>query len=216
MPRRKRDRTRPRSVWVYRGLERDAAGVTVGDQETYASTVFSIPSASGFQAFCLYDSDNFVAAIAGASGAGRIINATARPKGEKPRITAVAGQVFVEPSAWAVGNLIQMGFRIGVLEQDPLDGAFIGIPGYSMWGAVVADQAAQHSAGIHNLWETRIKRAFDNSITNPVFTFNIFAKFRRGITLSPRHGLSFGLETPAGSVATRVQLWLRSLVSDDG
>jgi len=224
--RRAKGRTKgPKATWVYRGFAGQflpAQTVTL-DNETYAATIFTLPSSSGFQAFSLYDSHQYAEiALVGNTGVGQGfagLNASARPGGSRARCLAVAGEVRYEPSAWAIGNQIHLGFRIGILEQDQADGAYIGVPGYSMWnGAAWSDQAAQSAQGMQNLWEDRRFHAFNAETTSPIFSKQVFVRLNggKGVTLSPKYGLSFGMETDAASVGTRVQLWLRTLVVDEG
>lgn len=211
---------RPKADWVYRGHLLNSSGGNSDALGTYEHQI--VPHSTGIvaaQSHVLYDSRGYIAETGRAGfvsgGAQAILPRAARAEGSRPTILAVEGLIYVEPSTWALGNLIAMGFRIGVFEQDVITGSFAIDAEYSMWTNLNPigprpNQWANNQRG--RAWEHRLHWGFKSD--GPVFTqVHVRWKGRRSLF----HNECFGLytELEGTSVGTRCQYWLRSLVVDE-
>lgn len=209
--------------WVYRHHVIDSNNnPAVFDQlGTYEPGIVS--HATGVdqaQSHILYDSQNYIAHVA----AGGVIAPTglphlqgqARAEGRKPLILAVEGIVYWEPSMWALGNLMAIGMRMGVFEQDQRLGVFSLDVGYSMWlnatGAQQQRVGAWANNGRNNAWERRIHYGFSDNQAFVVVRVNWRGRRR----LEPNECFGLYTELEGTSVGTRTQYWLRTLVADEG
>lgn len=186
--------------------------------ETYSGSTFTLTAGAGVSAFSLYDSDRYIQRTVTEGVNTAMLPAAARPSGERARCYAVQGDLIIEPSSWAVSNSCRLAMRIGILEQDPLDGAYIAVPGYSIWGVgTFQDQPAQVALGSFNLWQGLFIRGFAND-QPALWHVKIFARLNggKGVTLAPNYGLAWQMEEQNGTINPRVQMRLRTLVSDDG
>lgn len=212
--------------WVYRS---NAAllgvGTNANDQlGTYQELVMGHSTGvAQAQSHILYDSHDYMAELTrGGVGTGNTINAQgvlrreARAEGRKPCIHAVEGVIYVEPTVWAIGNLIALGARLGVFEQDT-SGVFLLDASYSMWTdqvLVLAEHVSKFANNRrNNAWERRWFMGWSD--TRPFMVVKIRWRGRRYLESNECFGLFTELQST--SVNTRMQYWMRTLVSgDDG
>jgi len=215
---------RRKADWVYRGNARIGTDPDGSDADllgTYEPFIFSHTTGPGnSQGHVLYDSQNWLASV-GAGGADigtglRTLNRSARAEGRKPTMLAVEGIVYWEPTTWALGNLMAIGMRIGVFEQDPGTGNLLLDTAYSMWrdetGGSLSTVGMWANNGRGNAWERRIHYGFSD---NSVFTVARIRWHGRR-TLMPNECFALYTELEATSVNTRTQAWIRTLVQDEG
>lgn len=215
--RRRSSAGRPRMDWVYRpNVAAETISPWVGGNDligSYDENLFGESSGlNGASSRILYDSHNRIATVM-RTGTGLSVpmaNA-ARVSGRGPMMHRVQGIIYVEPTTWAIGNLIAWGWRIGVFEQDPGSGAIELDADYSMWtqsasAIPVASWANQRRV---NLWERRVHYGFSDNATFTVQKLNVPLKVR----LQDHECLAIYTEGEATSVNVRVQYWLRTLVS---
>lgn len=223
MPARK---ARRRADWVYRGNGRQI-GIGVSgfdDLGTYDGNIHTITSGvANAQSKILYDSQNYFAML-GRGGVGTASNVStipqigrvARAEGRKPVIRAVQGTIYMEATAWAIGNLIAAGFRMGAFEQD-LTGVLSLDSGYSMWdneGVQPFTYVGNYANnGRGNAWERRYHHFF-TSTTPSALVISVNWKGRR--VLQPNECWAIYCELESTSVNARAQWWLRTLVEDEG
>jgi len=173
------------------------------------------------QSHVLYDSQNYTRQVLGGQfgvGLGQL-GRVARAEGRRPLILAVEGIVYWEPSTWALGNLMAIGMRLGVFEQDPGNGVFLVDAAYSMWVDEPAVASSSLSTvgdwannGRGNAWERRIHYGFSD---NQAFTVTRI-RWRGRRALQPNECFGLYTELEPTSVNTRTQYWLRTLVADEG
>lgn len=210
---------RRKADWVYRPDLRASDDLLDGDTwGSYEHTVKAQTSGvTNARSHILYDSVNRLASLTlGAGNGNAFVPRAARAEGRKPTILAVEGIVYVEPSTWAIGNLIAMGLRIGIFDQDPIDGAMIVEPDYTLWiaGLPTAGNTAAIWAnqGRRNLWERRVHHGFSDNQTFIV----VRVRWRGRRRLEPHEALVLYTELEPTSVNVRTQSWLRTLVIDEG
>jgi len=206
-PRRKAD-------WVYRG---DAAldDGSTDDLGTYSAQIITIPSGQATRsAFVLYDSQNYTRQVFGPSGAPSYGSRAYRAEGARPLILRVQAEIYMEPTVWAVGNIIAQGFRILVDEQDPVTGLLLQNPSYTMWAPNVAGHNPAEFANERNWpWERRVYKVFNlNSDSHRDFRIDIPMRRR----LLPHQALWLYTEGESTGVNVRMQIFARSLVVDEG
>lgn len=209
---------RPRADWVYRASIRDSGGVLRDNLGTYEQNIETLSSgAANARAFVLYDSANYRASVARAGALYGQPNpgylpGEATAAGRKALIRRVEGIVYMEPSTWAVGNLIATGWRIGVFEQDR-SGDVLVPAAYSMWAQVAANietPALFANFTRMNVKERRIHYGFSD---NQAFVVpRITWRGRR--RLEDNECFAIWLESETTSVNLRMQLWIRTLVED--
>lgn len=216
-------RRQPRADWVYRSNARadDAVG---SDADVIGTYEMNIPPHAGgpgnAQGHILYDSVNYLAQFgAGGNivgGVQRMIGRAARAEGRKPCILAVEGIIYWEPSIWALGNLMAIGTRFGVFEQDPGTGQVLLDPAYSMWMNEVGgsqSKPAQWANGTRgNAMERRTHVGYSD--TRPFHVERWRFRTRRFLAANECFAVYTELENT--SVDTRTQWWLRTLVADEG
>lgn len=225
MARTRRRRFSPRrrkADWVYRG---NALGNSVDPPldntdtlGTYTSAIVSIASGlANARGHILYDSQNRFLTLMGPSLGGVATgNRAARAEGQKPLMLAVEGGLYFEPSAWAVGNVVSYGIRLGVFEQDPNLGSLLLPADYSMWNTGSSNGPDVYANnGRMNAREWRWAKGYTDAGTTSVARFHYFRwKGRR--RLEPNECFALYCEVPSTSVTGRFQFWFRTLVSDEG
>jgi len=225
-PRRRRD-------WVYRArgktlLDPDAVDLTALEDAQKASydpvIVTYLGGTANASARILYDSHNHFVELAGEfTGAGDPV-ATAftragRAEGRNAVVYAVEGFVHVVPDTWAIGSRVELGWRLGVFDQEAQTG-FVSVDGsYSMWnpptGVSPFNTPAMYANDTKWVREGRLMKAFAS--TNTMTDFYVIPRWRskRGRALKPTECFALYIELSSGSVAVRTQAWLRTLVSDE-
>lgn len=228
--RRRSPRRREKADWVYRGpvaTPVDDSDTPIGDPKTaglasYTQFVTTMNTgAINARFLVLYDSQNRLAHWAGTStgvGGSRygVLNRAARSEGRRARILATEGSIYIEPSTWAIGNVMAFGWRLGAWDQDPQTG-LISLPaGYSMTQNVTlsTQDAPDVWANTYN-WvrEGRFFRGFNSNESN-VFNLRIMWRGRRALRGNEAWGLY--MEGAPTGVNVRLQPWLRTLVVDEG
>lgn len=207
--------SRPKADWVYRANVRAAAPLVGADAlGTYEPAVRNINS--GHQegnAIVLYDSHNYVAGAVRTPSALGVLPNAGRAEGSKATALRVEGQMYLEPSTWAVGNIMAAGMRIFVAEQDIASGLCLLDPDYSMWENTVTTQPADFANNYRmNMREVRFFQGFD---TNDVL-WSIRFGWRGRMRLQANEALWLWLELEGTSVNGRYQSWFRTLIQDEG
>lgn len=207
-------RRRVKADWVYRANARSNTPLTGTDLlGTYDPLVRALGTGTAeANALVLYDSSNYVRTITpGSAGLGSLPSA-ARVEGKKASVRAVEGTLYVEPSTWAVGNLIALGIRIGIYEQDYGGGSARVITEMSMFNNNLQwTPALGANNGRENMREWRIFEGFQEN--SAVFSYRLRWKGKR--SLAPNEGLFLWLEGEETSVNIRYQTWFRSLIVAD-
>lgn len=216
MPQRRQRRQSRRLDWVYRSNSFDTAGALVDDQGTYADTAQTLATNTSLAAV-LYDSHNYVASTVGqtpADGPRVRVLAPARAEGRKTLISRVEGQMFVRPSTWALGSQMKFGVRFGIFEQDPIVGAFLIDPNYSMFtsGALPVAQAANWAND--RKWQLERRWWVEFNDNNRILQLRF--RFRVNRNLNPNECYGFYMENaPTESVTIGSRFWFRTLVADE-
>lgn len=211
---------RMRADWVYRSHAYGPFNEALDLLGTYEEDVVSQSSGiANAQSHVLYDSRDYIA-TQGTQGANFLadlpayIGPAGRAEGRNPTILRTEGIIYVEPSTWALGNLIAWGGRIGAFEQDGT-GVFSLDAAYSMWVNETTStfQQVGHWAnnGRGNAWERRVHYGFSD---NQQFVV-IRVKWNGRRILKPNECWGLFTELESTSVTTRSQYWLRTLVSDE-
>lgn len=207
---------RVKADWVYRPSSRQISPQPAGSDlvGTYEQGVRTLNSGLGnAQGLVLYDSSNYLQ-VQGRSPAGQSsITGAARAEGAKPTILAVEGTLFFEPTTWALGNVIALGVRLGVLEQDSALPVPVVDTDYSMWvNGATTEPARFANNGRSNMREWRMWRGFSDN--GAVFQAHFRWRGRR--KLEGTEALFLWMELQTTSVNLRYQTWFRSLVSATG
>lgn len=194
-----------------------AVTITGSDtQGTYENTVKSLTTGSAnAQGLILYDSRNRLSALSvgNAGGIGKIAM-SARAEGKRPLCLMTVGTIYIEPATWAIGNIMGIGMRIGAFEQTADTGLILTDAQYSMWSSLNYQQSATFANMRRtNLWERRVFKGFSTN-SGTILIVNVKARFR--IWLAENECLALYLEGETTSVNIRYQMWLRTLISDDG
>lgn len=212
-----------RADWVYRhGGRPEATSVNANDLlGTYDSSIVAHGTGvANAQGHILYDSQNYMRASVRETFGGVLshVPRAARAEGRKPSILAVEGIVYWEPDTWALGQLMAIGMRVGVFEQDPGSGNILIDPEYSMWedaqyvaGSSLSTVVDWANNGRGNAWERRVHYGFSD---NQAFTV-LRVRWRGRRALLPNECFALFTELEGTSVNTRVQYWLRTLVADE-
>lgn len=207
-------KSRRRADWVYRHHAYTPIGGAADSLGTYAPRIITqVSGIATAQSHVLYDSQNWLATSGqGGINTNAVLSRSGRAEGRNPTILATEGIIYVEPSTWAIGNLIAYGWRLGVWEQD-LTGVFSLDPQYSMWvesapGPVCGQWA---NNGRNNAAERRIHYGFSD---NQAFMV-LRVKWRGRRILKPNECWGIYTELESTSVNVRQQFWLRSLVEDE-
>lgn len=185
---------------------------------TYEPTTKSLAVGQGeSEGLILYDSHTWLRQAGAGLGTNLgSVSGASRAAGRRATVLTVAGLIYIEPTAWAIGNAINLGWRIIRAEQDIQSGAVILDATYTMWlnGAFGMGPAASANDAHTNMREGRFMRTFSTSNSNTSFNVPIF--WRGKCTLADRECLALYLELEAsgGAVGLRYQTWIRSLVQD--
>lgn len=177
--------------------------VTAGLQNAYGGVLYDSKAAMAAPMENLAN-----AAVQGMSAAGRAA-------GSRARVLRVQGRIYIEPSTWAVGSIVMMGFRIGVFEQDTGSHRMSIDADYTMWTVTTANHtqcATFANMSREHIWETRFMRIFGSNDVS--WTLPIDVRMKR--TLRDNEGLFIYSEGETGAVSTKLQFWLRTLVQDEG
>lgn len=208
----------PKADWVYRPNGRNTGGSGNSDVlGSYEPQVLGmLTGVDQATVGILYDSaDHMRSGVTeNSQTANTNISSTARAEGKRARILGYEGIMYVEPSTWAVGNLIAMGVRIGKFEQDSLTGLVLVEAEYSMWEYNAPAMAGPNVYANGTPWveERRMHYGFSD---NSVFTIMRFRR-RCNVVLRPNECFAMWCELEATSVNTRIQRWMRTLVVDEG
>lgn len=227
--RRRKMTSRPRRKgdWVYRSNARVlGTGVInndlLGSYEAVVTTVNS--GIANAQTRILYDSKNYMGWLTRA-GIGTaptvattgILGGHARAEGRKPCILAVDGVILCDPTTWALGNVMALGVRVGVFEQD-ISGVLSLDAGFTMWesGAGIFDgpAAAWANNTRANCRDIRQWQFYSDGAANPNMVVRV--KWRGRRYLEGWECFAMFLQVPTTSVNMRTQCWVRTLVSDEG
>lgn len=217
VPRGTRRRSSRRFDWVYRSDIRAAAAQPGSDRlGTYDGQIKSFSSGqANASSVVLYDSSMKMSGGTMAPGPGvGFYNRAGRAEGRKAQVKAVEGIVYLEPTMWALGNLIACGLRIAILEQDLVGGQGLVDAEYSMWtNGLQTQPSTWANQGRQNMWERRIHYGFAADAPAFVVARVRWTGLRR---LEPHEALYMYIELESTSVNVRSQWWLRSLVADEG
>lgn len=204
-------RRRVRGDWVYRGVQQ--AADAIDDQlSTYAPSVKSMSTGES-AGHILYDSKNYIRQIAGNNTS---MNTTGRAAGKRPRCLRVQGIFNWEADTWASGDDIVVGFRIGVFQQDSLDGFIQVDANYTMMniGFSIADYPDNFANQPRsNLYERRVYQHFATGNESSVRTTPVNVGIRA--TLGDDECLAIYMEMAQNSVGIRYRTWFRTYVVDD-
>jgi len=207
-------RRMPRADWVYRSREvNEDDGSYLLDHESYGPSTFTVTAGVGGQVGAvLLDSSNYLHENTGISR--RMPRASVPDRPRRPMTHLVSGTIDIQPTVWSLGQVMELGVRIGVWQQDAVSGDLITpSANYSMYA--VTNYAQQPAIWANdrrnNLWERRFHWAFSTSNDMAVRLLPLVARARA--RLSEDECLGIYLEVPAGAVNLRGQFWLRTLVS---
>jgi len=207
--------------WVYRGREYDDDGAAVTPLSgTYMSA--SIGISAGLSAAVnqvLLDSHNYGARVQGftpAAGLWKSIPNAGRPDATEDQVVrGVDLWMNFRPSSWALGNIVRVGWRVMIAEQDMATGGAVLDSAYSMWAApagVPNDDIVTWANGRTNVAEGNFVAGFGDGQN----MFTIRRRIRTRRRLSPEEALYLYVELPNASVnITDVYFRCRSLVGAD-
>jgi len=113
--------------WVYRSRQYllDGTTVSVSPGAWSPSPNTLTTGATNSVALMLLDSNNFhtkTLSPNNALGDSGFVMGPARVDGRGPLVCAVQGHIFITPSTWAVNNILAVGIRLTIAEQDVDDG----------------------------------------------------------------------------------------------
>lgn len=205
--------------WVYRSNLRGLSTAPWTGTDSLGTYEFQVRSLTtgiaGATALWLVDAKN--REMSGAltnSNQAQLQPSASRPEPSRTRVHMVEGIIYIEPSTWAVGNLMAMGVRICALEQDINTGLASVDPDMTMWLNAAAGMQQSAAAIYANdkqlcMYEQRAFKSFGDN--GSIMVMRIRA--RLNWTLQAQHGLALWLEGESTSVNVRYQTWLRTLVS---
>jgi len=205
-------RKREQWDWVYRSRMVGFSPFNAADTLwTYGPQIRAISSGvSSSLAFVLVDSYNYIQSRIGlnAASAATMLRPAAAPEPRRTTIRAVTGQMYIEPSTWALGSFVGVGMRIVKAEQAHTGEALFAA-GYSMWADVAPDDAATWANQATNLRERRWDTTFAAGQPN---AWNLKMGWSGRTTLRPEEALFLYVELDGTSVDLRTQTWFKSLV----
>jgi len=208
--------------WVYRGqrwLQSDPTTGEANPSGSYGVTISLSAGTPNVTAQVLYDADNTqrnYGLIDPATGTWLDVDSASRPVGSDrgALIHGVDVWFSYRPSTWAVGNRLELGWRVVVADQDPDSGQAQISTSYSMFDNITNDatgQITQYANGRQNCGEGRRFDAFSDN--GQRFTVRRYCKFKR--RLMAQEGLFIWLETTNASVnIAQLDLFCRTLVTD--
>lgn len=209
-----------RGDWVYRpNMPRidSEFGEDLGG--TYGNEVILAAGEANLIALNLFDSRRKSVDLQidtdGSLGVG-VMPSSAKPEGGRgPLIMGVRGWVAFRPSMWSIsGQRYSLCLRIGVFEQDYLDGLPFIHSNYTLWSNVslIDPPATFANERKGNLWELRSFSAYGES-ARPWASWYVNARFKTRLTQS--EGLFLLAGTSSDSQSGTLQSWLKSYVVDD-
>ena len=134
---------------------------------------------------------------------------SAFPERGHQTVYAVEGIIQVEPSAWALGNFIRFGWRLAIMDMDPVDTSALIVPEYSMYTSGTNVTIAQ-SANTGFLAEGRLFRiAGDGERGHQMM---VRWSSSKGIRLGNDRALYLYMEGATDSVSLRVRPYVRTLM----
>jgi len=205
-------RKREQWDWVYRSRMVGFPPFNAADtQWTYGPQIRAIASGPAESlAFVLVDSYNYAQARMGLNAASvtTLLRPAAVAEPRRTTVRAVQGQLYAEPSTWALGSFIGLGMRIIKAEQAHTGEALLAAT-YSMWADLVPDDCATFANQATMLRERRFDTTFAAGQPN---AFNLRFGWSGRTTLRPEEGLFLYIELDGTSVDLRTQTWFRSLV----
>lgn len=213
-PRRAFTGRRPRPDWVYRSnaIRSDGTADLLG---TYKWPTFSVTSGkANASILMLYDSQNYLRQPVNTLTGSFFLAQSGRAEGAKPLCLRVQGQIYSRPSTWALGNVLAYGLRILVVEQDPETGLGTIDADFGMWQPTVAGKEGTWRNPQQIVWEKRYWRSYSSNETSPSLILPIDVRMRR--RLKSNEALALYMETADTSVTAVFQMWLRTLVVDEG
>lgn len=219
MPQAPRTR-RPRADWVYRPniyLSDGSLGDSRGSYNPVATSVPTGPAnASGK---ILYDSVNYMQVSMGTVPVGAQMNRAGRAEARGAFIHRVQGHALVSPSTWAVGSTLNVAFAIGVFPQDSDTGAPLVEDAFTLW---VEQSDPQETPAVFANWTDivqirRLHKAFSDN--GQYFVVPLSCRIRRRLKSNECLALYTENSSLGGSFSSTgmvMQVWMRSLVSDEG
>lgn len=205
----------PRADWVYRPNVHDAAGALVDDFGTYEPTVkVLLPGDPAAIAAVLYDSHNYINPSTQAGNVPRPVPSSGRAEASRALIKAVQGTVIFRPSTWALGSVWRLGMRFGIFEQDPNSGAFLIDPLYAMWSLPTLNNVKPAVWANDRKWQHERRSALTFSDNSQIWVWNF--RFRVNRRLNPNECYGIYTATQSDSVNLIMQMFFRTLVSDEG
>lgn len=214
-------RKRMRADWVYRGNVWLSDGSLGDGRASYHSSPTSVPTGSSNAAGkVLYDSYNYLQESVGVVPIGAQLNRAARAEARKPFIHRVAGHIVVQPSSWAVGNILQVAAAVIIAPQEATSGAPLVDSDFSLWSFNTGDP--QVAPNVYANWTNviairRMHRAFSDN--GAMFVMPVNCRVRRSLSTEQCIFLYFeasDLSGGGGSINCTIIPWLRTLVSDEG
>lgn len=224
MPRRKSTRRRaPRADWVYRPTLLDQGG-TVVSAGTYSLAAVSVAAGEASKtALVLYDSHDFARetfSFAGgtqeqAFASGEAVPLPSAMRADEHRsamVLGVQGWVNIRPTTWTTSDSWNGIMRIGIFEQDPINGDILTVADHSLVSNLAGTYSVVTSANIprENLWELRDRQVFSTANDQANWNRRIFLRFRR--RLANNEALVLLVAQVTGSVTLQYQCHLRTLV----
>lgn len=213
-----RSKPREKADWVYRPDARATGGSAEADTlGTYEPIIKTLASGiESVQVPVLYDSrDHMTSTIRGSITTSADLATSARAEGRRAKILGYEGIMYVEPTQWAIGNLIALGVRVKKCTQDTLTGLAVVDPAESMWQFDVPSQQGPWTFANGYPFFVEERRVHYGFSDNQVFTVLRFRRKCR-VSLAPNEMFAMWLELEPTSVNVRIQLWMRTLVSDEG
>lgn len=217
-------RARVAADWVYRPNYQLADGTIIDDLGTWdplSGTLLAGLANANFHV--LYDSHNRFAQLQSqglAPGISYMPNA-ARAEATRPKIMRVQGVIHYRPTAWAIGNILHWAVRFGIFEQDPQSGSVLIDPSFHILNAApIAGAPMLRAATWANdrNWQRQFNRS--HSFGDNGQTWTLFVNFAVNRRIDPNECYGIYMEASGGGYASSVnmfyQLWLRTLVSDEG
>lgn len=204
--------------WVYRPDGRATGGSGEADNlGTYEGVIKTLSSGvESAQMPVLYDSkDHMTSTMRGSITTSSDLPNSARAEGKKACILGYEGIIYMEPTQWALGNLMAVGFRVGKQTQDTMTGLVTVDPALSMWVFDVPSQQGPWTFANGYPFFVEERRVHYGFSDNQAFTVLRF-KRKCKVWLAPNECFGVWCEGENTSVNVRLQFWMRTLVHDEG